>query len=210
MAPGESIHSWAVLRGLTSADGGMVAAATASLPERADRSRNYDYRYAWIRDQAYAGQAAAAAGADDLLDAAVRFVTDRVLEAGEQTRPAYTVDGDLVPAERELELPGYPGAPVRLGNHVNDQFQLDNLGEALLLLSAADRPIGLARKASAPWRCSSPIGRRWQEPDAGIWELDEQPLGALAPDVRRRPPRGSDTSRRRDGPGMGVAGRHRS
>jgi GH15 family glucan-1,4-alpha-glucosidase len=44
----------AVLRGLTSGGGGMVAAATTSLPERADRDRNYDYRYAWIRDQAYA------------------------------------------------------------------------------------------------------------------------------------------------------------
>ena len=46
----------------------MVAAATMSLPERADAGRNYDYRYAWIRDQCYAGQAVAAGGADPLLD----------------------------------------------------------------------------------------------------------------------------------------------
>ena len=51
-----------VLRGLTSGGGGMVAAATTSLPERAEEGRNYDYRYAWIRDQVYAGRAAAAAG----------------------------------------------------------------------------------------------------------------------------------------------------
>ena len=57
VAPRESQHSYVVLRGLTSADGGMVAAATTSMPERADRGRDYDYRYAWIRDQAYAGQA---------------------------------------------------------------------------------------------------------------------------------------------------------
>ena len=50
------------MRGLTSESGAMVAAATTSLPERAERGRNYDYRYAWIRDQAYAGQAVAAAG----------------------------------------------------------------------------------------------------------------------------------------------------
>ena len=56
-------RSYAVLRGLTSASGGMVAAATTSLPERAEAGRNYDYRYVWIRDQCYAGQAVAAAGA---------------------------------------------------------------------------------------------------------------------------------------------------
>ena len=56
VAPGESAHSWAVLRGLTSADGAAwSAAATTSLPERAETGRNYDYRYAWIRDQCYAG-----------------------------------------------------------------------------------------------------------------------------------------------------------
>ena len=65
-----------MLRGLTSGDGGMVAAAT-SLPERADRDRNYDYRYAWIRDQAYAGIAAAQAGTPDLLDAATARPVDR-------------------------------------------------------------------------------------------------------------------------------------
>ena len=58
----------------------MVAAATTSLPERADTGRDYDYRYAWIRDQCFAGQAALAVGARELLDAAVGFVTRRVLE----------------------------------------------------------------------------------------------------------------------------------
>ena len=69
--------------GLTSASGGMVAAATTSLPERAEAGRNYDYRYVWIRDQCYAGQAAAAAGAPTLLDDAVRFVTARLLDHGD-------------------------------------------------------------------------------------------------------------------------------
>ncbi|MGI8846143.1 MAG: trehalase-like domain-containing protein, partial [Thermoleophilaceae bacterium] len=72
-------HSYAVLRGLTGASGGMVAATTTSLPERAEAGRNYDYRYVWIRDQAYAGQAVAAAGAYPLLDDAVRFTSERLL-----------------------------------------------------------------------------------------------------------------------------------
>jgi alpha,alpha-trehalase len=83
-------HACAVLAGLTSSDGGMVAAATTSLPERAEAGRNYDYRYAWIRDQCYAGQAAAAAGAYPLLDSAVRFVSARLHVDGHQIAPAYT------------------------------------------------------------------------------------------------------------------------
>ena len=86
VATGESRHSYAVLRGLTGSTGAMVAAATTSLPERADQGRNYDYRYAWIRDQCYAGQAAAAIGDHTLLDGAVRFVSERVLDR--RTRPA--------------------------------------------------------------------------------------------------------------------------
>lgn len=163
-----------MLRGLTSGTGGMVAAATTSLPERAEQGRHYDYRYAWIRDQAFAGQAAAVAGADDLLDAAVRFVSERVHEDRDRLRPAYTVDGDPVPAQAAVGIPGYPGAPVLVGNHVNTQFQLDALGEALLLLSAADRA---GRLDGAGLRATEllvqAIGQRWREPDAGIWELDD-------------------------------------
>ncbi|MGI8523876.1 MAG: glycoside hydrolase family 15 protein [Nocardioides sp.] len=175
IAPGDSSHSHAVLRGLTSAGGGIVAAATTSLPERAEQGRNYDYRFSWIRDQCYVGQAAAVVGSFDLLDSAVSFVFARVLADGSQLRPAYTVDGGPVPDERPVPLPGYPGAAVRVGNHVNQQFQLDSLGEALLLLSAADR---LDRLESDGLRAIetlvSAIEERHEDPDAGIWELDHQ------------------------------------
>jgi hypothetical protein len=174
-APGDSGHSCAVLRGLTSSTGAMVAAATTSLPERADEGRNYDYRYAWIRDQCYAGQAAVAAGAHDLLDSAVRFVTERVLTDGPNLRPAYTVTGGSVPSERRLRVAGYPGAPARAGNHVNDQFQLDALGEILLLLAAADRLDRLDSDARAAREVTiAAIDKRAGEPDAGIWELDDR------------------------------------
>ena len=62
IADRDARHAYAVMLGLTSSGGGMAAAATMSLPERAEEGRNYDYRYAWIRDQCYAGQAVAAAG----------------------------------------------------------------------------------------------------------------------------------------------------
>ena len=168
-------HAWAVLRGLTGRSGAMVAAATTSLPERAEEGRNYDYRYAWIRDQCYAGVAAAAAGADDLLDAAVGFVTERLLDDGADLKPAYTVEGGRIPDQRSLDLPGYPGSSVRLGNHVNEQFQLDGFGEALMLLAAAadrDRLDDLGRKAAH--LASDAIAARWQDADAGVWELDDR------------------------------------
>src|SRR6185437_11993722 len=128
-APRDARHSYAVLSGLTSSAGGMVAAATMALPERARQGRNYDYRYAWIRDQCFAGQAIAKAGPMPLMDDAVRFVIERLLADGPALVPAYTVTGDPVPDERTLGLPGYPGGGDVTGNWVNRQFQLDAFGE---------------------------------------------------------------------------------
>ncbi|MGK5543151.1 glycoside hydrolase family 15 protein [Streptomyces sp. URMC 127] len=165
-------RAYTVLRGLTGTSGGMVASATTSLPERAEEGRNYDYRYVWIRDQCYAGQAVAAAGDTALLDDAVRFVTARLHEDGPRTAPAYTVDGRTIPGERELDLPGYPGGFDRVGNKVSGQFQLDVFGEALLLLGTAARH---DRLDADGWRAAviaaDTIARRRDEPDAGVWEL---------------------------------------
>lgn len=168
-------HSYAVLRGLTSSGGGMVAAATMSLPERAEEGRSYDYRYVWIRDQCYAGQAIAADAPHPLLDDAVRFVSERLLADGPNLKPAYTITGGPVPDQRSLNLPGYPGGQDIVGNHVNVQFQLDAFGEALLLFAAAGRHDHLNidhYKAIAA--AVGAIEHRWREADAGIWELDNQ------------------------------------
>jgi hypothetical protein len=168
-------HAYAVMRGLTAGSGAMVAAATTSLPERLEGRRNYDYRYAWIRDQCYAGLAVAAHGPHPLLDGTVQFLTERILADGPELMPAYTVAGQRIPGERRLALSGYPGGAARAGNQVNGQFQLDGLGESLELFAAAAR---LDRLAEEHWRAAATaaeaIGRRWHEPDAGIWELDGQ------------------------------------
>jgi GH15 family glucan-1,4-alpha-glucosidase len=166
-------HAYAVLDGLTSSGGGMVAAATMSLPERATQGRSYDYRYVWIRDQCYAGRAVAAVGPHALLDDAVRIVSQRLLEHGSDMRPAYTTTGGPVPSERRLDLPGYPGGTDVVGNWVNEQFQLDVFGEALLLFAAAAAHDHLDAQA---WRAAEiaadAIATRRSEPDAGVWELD--------------------------------------
>ena len=173
VAQRDARHACAVLSGLTSTTGGMVAAATMSLPERAREGRNFDYRYVWIRDQCYAGQSAAKAGQWALLDDAVRFVGAALRDGGPGTKPVYTVEGEPVPPERHLDLPGYPGTDeVLVGNRADEQFQLDTFGEALLLFAAA---AANGRLEPDGWRAAeiaaSAIEARRDEPDAGIWEL---------------------------------------
>lgn len=174
LAPRDARHSYAVLRGLTSSTGGMVAAATTSLPEKAEQGRNYDYRYVWIRDQALAGQAVASFGSPALLDDAVGFVSQRLLDDGPKLAPAYTIAGGPIPDQESLDLPGYPGGYDLVGNHVNSQFQLDVFGEALLLFATA---AGRDHLDADGWRAAEiaveSIAAQWREPDAGIWELDQ-------------------------------------
>jgi GH15 family glucan-1,4-alpha-glucosidase len=166
-------HAVAVLRGLSTQRGGMVACATTSLPERATEGRDYDYRYVWVRDQCYAGEAAALAGVPSLLDRAVRFCSERLLDDGPDLRPLYRSGGLRVPQDGEIDLPGYPGAPdVHCGNRATEQFQLDSLGETLLLFAAAagadreDGGVGRAARIAV-----DAIAARWQEPESGLWEL---------------------------------------
>jgi GH15 family glucan-1,4-alpha-glucosidase len=175
IAVSDARHAYAVLRGLTSASGAMVAAATTSLPERLEASRNYDYRYAWIRDQCYAGLALAAHGPHPMLAGAVRFITGRLLADGPGLMPGYTVAGEPIAGERRLRLRGFPGGGAKTGNWVRRQFQLDAFGETLSLLAAAARHDMLGEEEwHAAEIAAAAIEKRWQEPDAGIWELDDR------------------------------------
>ena len=103
-----------------------------------------------------------------------------------------------MPDERPLDLPGYPGGTDIVGNWVNQQFQLDAFGEALLLFAAAARHDHLDADG---WRAAETaadaIEQRWREPDAGIWEIDPDALDPQPPDLRRRPAR--DQPQRPDG-----------
>ncbi len=174
IADDDALHACAVLRGLTSGTGGMVAATTTGLPERAKQGANYDYRYVWIRDQCYAGQALAALGPNELLRSMTRFIADRLLTDGAKLSPAYTVAGGSVPPERSLDLPGYPGGAAKVGNQVCRQFQLDAFGEALLLFAAVARcgELDMAGRRAVDEAVRA-IEQRWDEPDAGVWELGE-------------------------------------
>ena len=133
-----------------------------------------------------------------LLDDAVRFVADRLLADGPHLKPAYTIDRRSVPDERQLDLPGYPGGTDIVGNWVNQQFQLDAFGEALLLFAAA---AGHDHLDADGWRAAetaaAAIEQRWHEPDAGIWEIDPDALDAQPADLRRRAARDRRRAARR-------------
>jgi GH15 family glucan-1,4-alpha-glucosidase len=160
---------------MTGAGTGTVAAVTTALPERASEGRSFDYRYVWIRDQCYIGQATALAGVEQLLDSSVAFVAGRLLEDGPGLMPAYRANGGAVPAERHVKLPGYPGGGDVIGNWVRNQFQLDAFGEAMLLFACAgDRD----RLDADGWRAAEiaveAVQAKWRQADldAGIWELE--------------------------------------
>jgi GH15 family glucan-1,4-alpha-glucosidase len=170
VAPTDAAQAYAVLRGLTASAGGMVAAATTSLPERAEEGRNYDYRYVWIRDQCYAAQAAAAVDDERLPDGAAAFVTARLLEDGPGLALAYRVDGRPIASPQQVDLPGYPGGYDQVGNGVAEQFQLDAFGESLLLLAVVAERLGPDGKRAAEVAVKA-IAERRNEPDAGVWEL---------------------------------------
>jgi alpha,alpha-trehalase len=174
VAPRDARHAYAVLRGLTTRSGGMVAAATLGLPERAEAGRNYDYRYVWLRDQCYAGIAVAVTEPHPLLDSAVDFVTARILDRGDDLAPAYRADGAPVPDQVTLDLPAYPGGTAVIGNRANGQFQLDLLGEVLHLFATAARHDRLTEDGHrAADQVVQLIDKRWHQPDAGIWEVHD-------------------------------------
>ena len=144
------------------------------------------------------------------------FVADRVLQDRRELRPAYTVDGGRIPDESRLPLPGYPGAPVVVGNHAGSQFQLDVLGEALLLLSTADR---VGRLDSDNVRVLDMlvalVRDRAGQPEAGIWELDDRRwahsrlmcVAGLRAAARRREKAGTARSRHEADEWQVLAGR---
>ncbi len=174
IAVSDARHAYAVLRGLTSASGATVAAATTSLPERLEAGRNYDYRYAWIRDQCYTGLAIAAHGPHPMLADSVRFITERLLADGPKLMPGYTVAGEPIGGERALRLRGY-GRRAAADEATGCASSSSSTRSArCAVLFAAPRAHDML--AEDDWRAltvaADAIEKRWQEPDAGIWELD--------------------------------------
>ncbi|RSM41598.1 trehalose-phosphatase [Amycolatopsis balhimycina DSM 5908] len=171
------LRSALTLRGLVNTDtGGVLAAATSSLPEEIGGVRNWDYRYCWIRDAAMTVRELVHLGSLEEAEGYLRWLHGvlATLAGPERLHPLYTLAGSVIGAEAVIEsLPGYAGSrPVRVGNLANHQVQLDVFGPVVELVGTLAAARGELRDED--WQMvramAEAVTRRWNEPDHGIWE----------------------------------------
>ena len=170
------VRSLVTLKALTFAPtGGIVAAATTSLPEQLGGVRNWDYRFCWLRDATFTLYALMSAGYQEEAQAWRDWLLRAVAGSPADMQIMYGCGGERRLPELVLDwLPGYEGArPVRIGNAAVDQFQLDVFGEVMDSLHHARR-IGIPPDPFA-WSLQQALMEflesRWTEPDEGIWEV---------------------------------------
>jgi GH15 family glucan-1,4-alpha-glucosidase len=152
-----------------------VAAATTSLPEQIGGSRNWDYRFCWLRDAAYTLYALLEGGFMEEAVAWRDWLLRAVAGSPDQVQIMYGLAGERRLTEFELlELPGYEGSrPVRIGNAASEQLQLDVYGEMLDSTYLARRK-GMKGNEAAWNLAKTVVGHLetiWTKPDDGIWEI---------------------------------------
>ena len=169
------MRSLITLKGLTFAPtGGIVAAATTSLPETLGGIRNWDYRFCWLRDATLTLLALMNAGYFTEAEAWRDWLLRAVAGTPSQTQIMYGIAGERRLTEWEIDwLPGYENSrPVRVGNGAHGQLQLDVFGEVMDALYQAHR--GGVTMHAASWGVLRALLEHletiWHEPDRGIWE----------------------------------------
>ena len=157
--------------------GGLVAAPTASLPEKIGGIRNWDYRFCWLRDSTFSLQALTECGFYEEARAWLGWLNRSVQANPHELKVMYGITGKREHSEWEADwLPGYRRSkPVHIGNKASDQLQLDTYGEVLDSLYRA-RCKGLCPE---PDLSATPLAfpllqnleKIWTKPDAGLWEF---------------------------------------
>jgi GH15 family glucan-1,4-alpha-glucosidase len=176
-------HSGRVLTALTfRPTGAIVAAATTSLPETEGGERNWDYRFAWVRDASFTLEALWVAACPDEAEEFFAYMTQAAAASvgqGAELQIMFGIGGEHDLTERELaHLPGWRGsAPVRVGNGAWSQRQLDVYGE---LLNAAYRLSDVLPELDEATSAflvalADAAAAKWREADQGIWEIRGEP-----------------------------------
>lgn len=170
------VRSLITLKGLTYAPtGGIVAAATTSLPEEIGGVRNWDYRYCWLRDATYTLYALMTSGYLDESRAWRLWLLRAIAGSASQMQIMYGVQGERRLNEEEIPwLAGYENSkPVRIGNAASNQFQLDVYGEVLASMYAAH--LSGIETNETEWNLQIELMKfletKWTDPDEGIWEV---------------------------------------
>jgi GH15 family glucan-1,4-alpha-glucosidase len=157
----------------------IVAAPTTSLPESIGGGRNWDYRYAWVRDAAFTLVALLRLGHHDVAHSFFWWLAHATAQTLPRVRVLYRLSGSIEASEDDLEhLDGYRGSrPVRVGNGASAQLQLDVYGAMLdALWRYADEfgdlsgHEGRSVAGIADW-----VAANWRRPDSGIWEIRGEP-----------------------------------
>lgn len=154
--------------------GAIAAAGTTSVPEKIGGNKNYDYRYAWVRDAGYTIKAFLTAGLEAEAKAAFTWLLKQLRTHG--SRVVYGLNGEIVPQTSQWQMPGYRGsAPVITGNVASFQHQHGIYGDIFETASCFVGKGNILDSQSA--RLLSDIADecadRWRMPDAGMWELEE-------------------------------------
>ncbi|WP_423924220.1 glycoside hydrolase family 15 protein [Frigoribacterium sp. 2-23] len=179
-APGaytdEVRRSLLILRALTNEDtGGIVAAATTSLPEQFGGERNWDYRYVWLRDASMTLQALILHGFTEEASDWRRWLLRAIAGDPADVQIMYGLAGERHLHESQIkQLAGYQGAsPVRIGNAAYTQYQGDIFGEVMIALHEA-RELGV-KESEYSWPLQRALMQyvedNWSRPDNGIWEI---------------------------------------
>ncbi|ADR22452.1 glucoamylase [Marivirga tractuosa] len=157
--------------------GGIIASPTMSLPESPGSTRNWDYRYCWMRDTYYTLTAFNNIGHFEEMENYFLYLTNIPMRGKERVQPLYNLVGEGTIIEKELDLPGYMGnQPVRLGNDAYTHIQNDVYGQILLAILPlyTDKRFANMEKSQSSYLLQTILDKiefTMDEADAGLWEF---------------------------------------